>query len=170
MRRTLEMTAALVLSISCGLSAYAQTSQGVNLSANVNYNCIIKGFSSPPALKMTIPVDAKGTVDTTTQTLSVPWAFCLFPVDVIATSLNTGVRSAVPATPGFTNVIHYQGTATFGKAKSVVTTSTSPVGSVGSTGFLTLSPLNISVQPLAPPQPLVAGDYSDTLRITLTPK
>ena len=170
MARTLQVTTAIALSLGCALSAVAQTSQGVQISTNVSYNCTIKGFSTAPALNMNIPVDSKGQVDTTNQTLSVPFVFCLMPVDVVATSLNVGVRSSVPAVPSFTNVIHYKGTATFGKAKSVVTTATSGTGSTGSAGFLTISPLTIQVQPIQPALPLVAGDYSDTLRITLTPK
>jgi hypothetical protein len=159
-------------------SAFAQAAtQDVNITATVPKYCTVGGSATPAALNTTIPVSATGSVTTTTQNFTVNSVVCNTAADVVATSVGGGVKSATAAAPGFTNVINYTGVATFGSATSTINTATAPAasgaeaGNTAATGGATAGNLSISVTPAQPASPLMAGtDYSDVLRVTLTPQ
>lgn len=173
-------TAAIVaaLSMAAANSAFAQAAtQDVNITATVPKYCTVGGSATPTALNTTIPVSASGVVTTTTQNFTVNSVVCNTAADVVATSVAGGVRSATAAASGFTNIIDYTGVAAFGTATSTINTATVPAaagaeaGNTAATGGATAGNLTISVTPVQPATPLMAGtDYSDTLRITLTPQ
>jgi spore coat protein U-like protein len=177
MSRALKIAAAAAASAACAITALAQTAtQDVQVSATVGNACTINGQSNPAAINTTIPVDALGQVDTTQQVFTIPNVVCNTPTDLLATSMNGGVRSASPAPKGFTNIINYRGVATYGTAKSIINTAGGgakgpEAGNVDSTSSATNGNLVIRVTPRQPGRPLVSGtDYEDTLRVTLTPQ
>ena len=122
-------------------------------------------------------MSATGTVTTTTQNFTVNSVTCNTAADVVATSTGGGVKSSSAAPSGFTNIINYTGTATFGTATSTINTATVPAaagaeaGITGATTGATTGNLTISIVPAQPASPLIsATDYADTLRVTLTPQ
>lgn len=159
-------------------AAFAQAAtQDVNITATVPKYCSVGGSASPTALNTTIPVSATGTVTTTAQNFTVNSVVCNTAADVVATSVSGGVRSTAAAAPGFTNVINYTGSATFGTATSTINTAANPAatgseaGNTAATGGAAAGNLTITVTPAQPGSPLMAAtDYSDVLRVTLTPQ
>lgn len=160
------------------LSALAQSAtQDINITATVPKYCAIGGGASPAALNTTIPVSSTGTVTTTVQTFTVNSVVCNVATNVVASSVSGGVKSSAVASSGFTNIIDYTGAATFGTATSTINTATTPTatgsesGNTATTTGATSGNLTISVTPSQPSSALVAAtDYSDILRITLTPQ
>lgn len=167
-----------IVSVASAGNAFAQAAtQDINISATVPKYCTIGGAANPAALNTTIPVSATGSVTTTTQNFPVASVVCNTATDVLATSVSGGVKSATSAGPGFTNIINYTGVATFGAATSTINTATvgtataSEAGNVAATGGATAGTLSIAVTPAQPASPLIAAtDYSDVLRVTLTPQ
>jgi hypothetical protein len=175
----------IIISVSAGTfvmaassAAFAQAAtQDVNITATVPKYCSVAGSATPTALNTTIPVSATGTVTTTAQNFTVNSVVCNTAADVVATSVSGGVRSATAAPSGFTNIINYTGVAAFGSASSTVNTATVPAaagaesGNTAATSGATAGNLTITVTPAQPASPLIAGtDYSDVLRVTLTPQ
>ncbi len=170
--------ASIVISIASIGAAHAQSAtQDVNITATVPKYCTVGGTATPTALNTTIPVSSTGAVTTTAQNFTVNSVVCNVAANVVATSVSGGVKSATAAASGFTNIINYTGAATFGTATSTVNTATAPAasgaeaGNTASTAGATAGDLTISVTPTQPATPLMAAtDYSDVLRITLTPQ
>lgn len=177
MLRQAKPAAALLLTLSCIATAFAQgAQQEVSLRAVVPTSCSLKGGGGFNAINTTIPVSAAGAVNTAKQTFNVTQVICTTSVSLHAASMNGGVRSATNPGSAFTNVIDYKGTVQFGKAKSIVNTSAikgavgSEAGNADSTGNPHQGALIIHIEPQANVLPLAGGsDYQDTLRITLTP-
>lgn len=168
--------AAASLATASGAFAQAAT-QDLNITASVPKYCTVNGSATPAALNTTIPVSATGTVTTTAQNFTVNNVTCNVATNVVATSTGGGVKSATSAPSGFTNIIDYTGAATFGSATSTVNTASTPaaagaeVGNTAATTGAVSGNLTISVTPAQPTNPLIsATDYSDTLRVTLTPQ
>lgn len=178
MKKLIASVSAATIVVASSGAAFAQAAtQDVNITATVPKYCSIAGSATPTALNTTIPVSATGTVTTTAQNFTVNSVVCNTATDVVATSVSGGVRSATAAPSGFTNIINYTGVATFGTASSTVNTATVPAaagaeaGNTAATSGATAGNLTISVTPAQPASPLVAGtDYSDVLRVTLTPQ
>lgn len=163
-----------VLGIATALAQGAQ--QEVQLTANVPSSCKLDGTSTPSAVNMTIPIDAAGNINTAQQTFVVNQVVCTTSTSIMATSMRGGVKSAANPGSAFTNIINYKSTVHFGKAKSSLNTATVPTangpesGTSDSTNRPQSGALIIHVSPLASTLPLAGGsDYSDTMRITLTP-
>lgn len=164
--------------VAASSAAFAQAAtQDVNITATVPKYCSVAGSATPAALNTTIPISATGTVTTTAQNFTVNSVVCNTAADVVATSVSGGVRSATAAASGFTNIINYTGVASFGAASSTVNTATNPAaggaeaGNTAATGGATAGNLTIAVTPAQPGLPLMAAtDYSDVLRVTLTPQ
>ena len=165
-------------SIAAVSQANAQAAtQDVNITATVPKYCTIGGTATPAALNTTIPVSSTGSVTTATQNFTVNTVVCNVATNVVATSVSGGVKSATAPASGFTNIIDYTGAATFGSATSTINTATAPAaagseaGNTAATPGATAGDLTISVTPAQPSTPLMAAtDYSDVLRITLTPQ
>jgi hypothetical protein len=168
---------AAALTLAYVATAIAQgTQQDIQITANVPSTCKVDGTSTPSALNMTIPIDAAGNVNTAQQNFVVNQVVCTTSTSIMATSMRGGVKSATNPGTAFTNIINYKSTVIFGKAKSNLNTATVPTanGPESGTSDSTNRPQNgalvIQVSPLASALPLAGGsDYSDTLRITLTP-
>lgn len=177
--KKIAITAAVAaLSVAAAGSAFAQAAtQDVNITATVAKYCAVGGSATPSALNTTIPVSATGTVTTAAQNFTVSSVVCNTATNVVATSVSGGVKSATAAPSGFTNIINYTGAATFGSATSSINTATvataaaSEAGNTAAATGATAGDLTISVTPAQPGQPLIAAtDYSDVLRVTLTPQ
>lgn len=177
-KKAIAPAGVIALSLAAATGALAQAAtQDLNITASVPKFCTVAGSATPTALSTTIPVSATGTVTTTTQNFTVNSVVCNTAADVVATSTGGGVKSGTAAPSGFTNIINYTGTATFGTATSTINTATVPAaagaepGSTGATTGATAGTLAISVAPAQPASPLIsATDYADTLRVTLTPQ
>jgi hypothetical protein len=172
---------AVAIGIAGAATAFAQgAQQDVNVQADVPIYCRIDGQVNPAAINTTIPVDAVGIVDTTPQTFTLSNVVCNSATSVQVTSTQGGVKSTTKASsvgPGFTNIINYRGSAEFGTAKSTVNTGTvkgaigPETGNTETTVGATRGDVTILIRPAQPTSPLVMGDdYSDTLRVTLTPQ
>jgi hypothetical protein len=176
-RKILAAAAAATVSAACATGAFAQAAtQDVQITASVPKFCTIGGAATPTALTTTIPVSSTGTVTTTPQSFTVNSVTCNTAINVVATSQGGGVKSSTPATSGFTNIIDYSASASFGTATSTLNTAANPAasgaeaGTTGSTSGAATGNLTISITPAQPSSPLVAGtDYADTLRVPLTP-
>jgi hypothetical protein len=177
-KKVIAPAAVAALSMAAATGAFAQAAtQDLNITASVPKFCAVNGSATPTALSTTIPVSATGVVTTTTQNFTVNNVTCNTAADVVATSTGGGVKSSSAAPSGFTNVINYTGSATFGTATSTVNTATVPAaagaesGNTAATSGATAGNLTITVTPTQPASPLIAGtDYSDVLRVTLTPQ
>jgi hypothetical protein len=153
---------AVAIGIAGAATAFAQgAQQDVNVQADVPIYCRIDGQVNPSAINTTIVV-------------------CNSATSVQVTSTQGGVKSTTKASsvgPGFTNIINYRGSAEFGTAKSTVNTGTvkgaigPETGNTETTVGATRGDVTILIRPAQPTSPLVMGDdYSDTLRVTLTPQ
>lgn len=177
-KKLLAAAAAAAVSAACATGAFAQAAtQDVQITASVPKFCTVGGSATPSALTTTIPVTSTGNVTTTQQNFTVNSVTCNTATNVVATSQSGGVKSSATAPSGFTNIIDYSASATFGSATSTVNTATNPAaagaeaGTTGATSGAATGNLQISITPAQPSSPLVAGtDYSDTLRVTLTPQ
>jgi hypothetical protein len=172
--------AAVAATATVGLAAEASAqvaTQDIDITANVPRFCSIGGVATPAALNTTIPVSTAGVVNTTAQNFPVASVVCNFTADVLAESQNGGVVSPTAvAGGGFTNIIDYVATATFGGATSTVNTSTTATATgaegtdVQATSGAATGSLTITITPIAGSPKLPASDYADTLRVTLTPQ
>lgn len=177
-KKVIASAAMAALSMAAATGAHAQAAtQDLNITASVPKFCSVNGSATPAALSTTIPVSATGVVTTTTQNFTVNTVTCNTAADVVATSTGGGVKSGSAAPSGFTNIINYTGTATFGTATSTINTATAPLaagaeaGNTAATAGATSGNLTISIAPTQPANPLIsATDYADTLRVTLTPQ
>lgn len=177
MSRHFRLAAFGVTTVALIGTAVAQSAQQeLGISASVPRYCAIAGTATPAAINTTIPISAFGKVDTKQQTFTVANVVCNSSIELVAQSVNGGVKSASKAGTGFTNFFNYRGSAQFGKATSTINsakqkTATGPeTGNVAATSKATRGSLIIRIRPAQPALPLVSGtDYNDTLRITLTP-
>lgn len=175
---------AVAAGILLGLLTWSKVSaqvatQDINITATVAGMCTIDGLSSGTVANVVIPTP-NATVDVTPITLSggtFANVVCNGPSTLLLTSLNGGVLNPVPAA-GLDNVINYLAAATWNSVTASVNTSTNPAASLGGseagTPALVASAgsggLSVTITPTANGQPLAIGNYSDTLRVTLTPQ
>jgi hypothetical protein len=115
-------------------------------------------------------------VNTSSINRSYPNAVCNAPTNVQLMSQNGAVVTGSTA-GGLQHLIDYSALATFSGATASLNTATIPgasgpeSGTVASTtGNTPTGSLGVSLTPQLNVQPLVAGSYSDTLTITLTPQ
>lgn len=148
-----------------------------SVDAAVAKACTIGGLSTPSADAVTIPVSAAGVVTTAPITRTYANAVCNALSNLQLTSQNGAVKGTAAATGGFANAINYTASATLSGATSALDTATvagaagPEGGSVGTTSAPTSSgTLSVTIVPQATIQPLLAGGYSDTLRVTISPQ
>lgn len=139
--------------------------------------CTIGGVVNPAADSAVIPITGGGIVNVSPISRSYSNVVCNSLSQVRANSLNGAVRGPGSAPTGFSNMINYSAAASFSGATSTLNTATIPSASglEQGTAVTTVSPtptgnLSVTITPQNVSQPLMAGSYSDTLRITITPQ
>ena len=139
--------------------------------------CLIGVIAHPTADTATIPVSAAGAVDTAVINKSYNSAACNTPSNVQLTSQNGAITTSGTPPSGFTNLINYSSTATFSGAAASLNTATNPAASgpesgtaVSTTGATPSGTMTVAITPQANASRLIAGSYTDTLTITITPQ
>ncbi|MBA2127418.1 hypothetical protein DLM45_14485 [Hyphomicrobium methylovorum] len=147
------------------------TDQNINLTATVAAFCTIEGSLSPSADSATVPAPG-GIVDSTAIVKSYA-VICNASADVTLTSINGRMTTVAGAITGFDNFIDY--TAGAGGFVTIAPSSTA-VGPLGtkvlgttSTSGAKAGSLTVTITPITA-QPLVAGAYADTLRVSIVPQ
>ena len=176
MKKVIISAAVSVVAMAAASAALAQSAtQDVNLTASVPKTCAVGGSATPGALSYKV-TKTDGSVDTTLKSFTVTSVICNTTADVVATSNSGGVVSATTPATGFTNIIDYIGSATFGGQTSTIDTSSTATatgpeaGNKATTTAATTGSLTITVAPSTPVKPLMAAtDYSDTLSVKLSP-
>lgn len=175
----------LSVAVICGLlpmsGVMAQTAtQDINITATVSGLCTVNGLATGTPVGSAVIPTPSGDVDVTPITpTGSPFAnvVCNGPSTLLLTSLNGGVLNTSPAS-GFDNIINYTASATWNSVTATVNTGLNPVASLGGNESGTPAPvatagagsLSVTITPIVNAQPLIAGSYSDTLRVTLTPQ
>lgn len=151
-------------------------SQAFLVTGQVAKSCTIGGVTHPSADTATIPVTAGGYAVTTPINKSYPNAICNTPTNVQLTSQNGAVVTSGTAS-GLQRLIDYSASATFSGASAFLNTATISGANgpesgtaVSTTGTTPTGTLGVTITPQLNTQPLLAGSYSDTLTITLTPQ
>lgn len=162
-------------------SANAQTAQqDINITATVTKACTINNVAvGTPNGTATIPVTAAGLVNTAAITpTGSPFAnvACNAPSNLQLTSLSGGVVNAAAAPGGFSKIIDYTASATWGGSTATVNTSTVPTAVAAESGTAVAiaaansGNLSVSITPIANALPLITGTYNDVLRVSLIPQ
>lgn len=150
--------------------------QGFTVTGTVLKSCTIGGVNNPAADTATIPITASGNVNTAPINRSYSNVFCNTPAGVQLTSDNGAVTTGGSG-GGVLRLINYSASATFSGASASLNTAASP-GASGpesgtsspTTGSTPTGSLGVTITPQLNTQPLAAGNYADTLRITITPQ
>ncbi|WP_273218919.1 hypothetical protein [Hyphomicrobium zavarzinii] len=146
--------------------------QDISLSATVASSCTLSGSAAPSALSATIPV-TNGQVSTTPITIDIPIA-CNAGASLIIGTLNGGLRRPGGSWPQTTNRIDYVAHVA-GASYMPFSIDTEPTQGQAffENPFAPSGPpngnLTITITPKQPALPLYQGNYSDTLRVTVTP-
>lgn len=169
MSNFLRLAMIAISSIGLSLSASAQTAtQNINLNAIVADYCSISGTATGAAQNRTITVTS-GSVDTAALSqVTVANVACSKVSDLTLTSTNTGLTGPAAA-GGFQNVIHYTAAASFDGATPTLDTSATNTVTAATTAAATGN-LTVDITPQSNASPMVAGNYSDVLVVTLTPQ
>lgn len=153
------------------------SSVSFGVSASVAKVCTIGGLAAGTTDAATIPITALGAVSTAPIVRSYANAACNTPSNLQLTSQSGAVlRSGAPPS-GFTNLINYTASAGFSGATATLNTAT-VAGATGpesgtavsTSGATPSGSLSLTITPAASSLPLIAGSYSDTLRISITPQ
>jgi hypothetical protein len=169
---------ALICCTAWGGSALAQAAQQeIQISATVPSSCTINGASSGVVDTATIGIDASGNVIVSPITPSnAPYVnvVCNAPATLQLKSTQGAVKTAATGS-GFTNIINYQASATWNGQTATIDTATIATATGQETG--TAEPvsagsgdLDVTITPAANAQPLIGGNYSDSLFVLLTPQ
>lgn len=177
--RFIALAVASVLALSCPAVCMAQTAtQDIQISAQVNATCTINNAANGGVSTATIGITAAGAVNTSTVVPSgSPFAnvACNAPSNLRLTSQSGGVKTASAAVTGFAGRINYTASATWNSVTANIDTSlagaTGPYQGANAPVATAFSgSLSVSITPTANTEPLLAGTYSDTLRVTLIPQ
>lgn len=178
-RRVIAATVLLCL-LSVPDAGAQSATQDINITATVAGLCTINGLAVGSPVGTAVIATPSGNVDVTPITpTGSPFAnvVCNGPSALQLTSLTGGVLNSSSAS-GFDNVIDYTASATWNSITASIDTSSVAGASAGAneTGTPQSVPtaaagaLSVTITPIANAQPLMAGSYSDTLRVTLTPQ
>lgn len=151
------------------------TTQSFLVTGNVNKACTIGGVAQPASDTVTIPITSGGNVNTSTINRSYLNAVCNTPTTVQLTSQNGAVVNA-GSVSGLQRLINYAASAAFSGVFATLDTSSIP-GAAGpesgvavqASGDMPTGTIALTITPQLNTQPLLAGSYADTLRISLTP-
>lgn len=178
MARFIALAFVVLIGVSAPSKCWAQAAtQDIQISATVTSACTINNVATGGVSTVTIPVSAAGSVNTGTLTPSgSPFAnvACNSPSNLQLTSQNGGVTTASTPVTGFAAKIDYTASATWHSVTASINTasaSSAPYSGTAapvSTAFS--GSLSVSITPTANSQPLLAGSYSDTLHVVLTPQ
>lgn len=155
------------------VAAFA-ASRDINLTAVVPDTCTISSSDNPTAVSHTLSIDAGGKVVTTPVTFSFP-ILCNSPAVLSLTAVNSGLTGPA-AKANFDNKINYRA-ATSGLFNPVVLDTANPAAPLPDGGNPTAATsagpvsgtLTLDVTPALNANPLAAGIYNDTLRMTIVP-
>ena len=179
MRIAIKFAAITTISLLTSTQAFAQAAtQDINLTATVAKYCKIAGAANPAALSKTVPINGTtNNVDTAAIPVTVTGIVCNTPADIVTSSQSGAVKGPANSNTAFQNLINYTAVAKLGTAATstintatIATAAGVETGSTGSTAAGYSGDLAVSITPAANTKPLVAGTYSDTLHITITPK
>lgn len=168
----------LICSTAFAAHAHAQAAQQeIQISATVASSCTINGASTGVVDTATIGIDAAGDVIVSPITpTNAPYVnvVCNAPSTIQLKSTQGGVTTAATGT-GFTNIINYQASATWNGQTATIDTASITTAAGQETG--TAEPvsagsgdLDVTITPEANSQPLIGGNYSDSLFVLLTPQ
>lgn len=177
MTKTMMTTVAIAAMLAVATSAARATDQNINITATTNAFCRINNSLTPAddALDWSTIISSDGFISATptTKTYAV---VCNKASNVSLTAVNGGLNTATPVAIGFDNIINYT-TSTNGFALvPLSSTATNPAAltseSMGSFARPTPGAGNINVQitPVVNSNPLVPGNYADTLKLTILPQ
>jgi hypothetical protein len=154
-----------------------RASRAFSVTGAVSKACTIGGLATPVADTATIPVSAAGVVNITAIAKSYLAVQCNVLSNLQVTSQGGAVKRTGAAPSGFSNLIDYSATSTFGGAMSSLNTAAvatavgAEAGTIGTTSSATPSGiLSVTITPQSAATPLVKGSYADTLRITIIPQ
>jgi hypothetical protein len=176
MKNVLKFAAIAAVAMIAGTPAFAASAtQDVGISASVAAFCNVTTSS---VMTAEVPVSATGEVDTSGILFNDSEVTCNAPYNVQVTSARGGIKRSSSAPGGFADIIDYTGSAKLGGAEAILDTST--VATAFSSESSTLAPssspysgtLDVSVYPKAASatRPLAAGNFSDTLNVTIAPQ
>lgn len=165
--RSVACAAALASLIPFNASA---AEQDIVLQATVSPSCTLNGSTSPVAMVTQIPV-SNGVVSTAPISLDIP-VVCNTAAAISVTTLNGGLIG--PSTYfGDQPRIDYLATVSVPFSIPVsINTEQSPGNVVYEAAAPSQPPngnINVTVAALEPSAPLLAGEYSDTIKITVAP-
>jgi len=177
MTKTTTAILGLLSSFACSSSAFAQAAQQeIQISATVPKSCTINGTSSGVDTA-TIGIDAAGDVIVAPVTpTNAPYlnVVCNTPSTLQLRSDQGAVKTGATAS-GFASIIDYQASATWNGQTATLDTATIATATGQETG--TAGPvaagsgqLDVTITPEANVQPLLGGNYSDSLFVLLTPQ
>ncbi len=143
-------------------------SQDINLTATVTGSCTVSDSLTPSAINQALTINSDGTVSQSPVTVTFPVA-CNKPASLNMASTNKALVGPAAAVPNYANTIVYRAAASGGVFPDIELTSDNsapqpPVFTAGpAAGNLSLTITPFTTQPLA------AGTYADTLRVTIEP-
>lgn len=171
-----QITIDVFTSTLAGILQTKVSSQAFAVTGTVAKSCTIGGVTDPAPDTATIPIAASGAVNTSPINRSYQNAVCNTPTNVQLISQNGAVVTGATV-GGLQHLVDYSASATFSGAMASLNTATVPgasgpeSGTMASTaGNTPTGSLGVTITPHLNAQPLVAGSYSDTLTITLTPQ
>lgn len=170
-------TANLTLQIFSGTTPVSGLSRvfSISLTVNATRACTIGGSGTPTRGSATIPVANNGQITNLspiTPTLPLGNAVvCTGSGAVVIDLLSQNGRLTGPSNsnPAFSNTINYTASASVAGGTAATFNSSSGVAVQGTAGA-TSGNLTVSITPVNPSAPLVAGSYSDVLTVRVTPQ
>ena len=181
MRSLVQYVAIAAFALVGASTAQAQTAtQDINITATVVKTCTVNNVAvGSPVGTATIPITAAGAVNTAAITpTGSPFAnvACNAPSNLQLTSLSGAVVNPAAAVGGFSKIIDYTASATWGGSTATVNTSTVATAIAAESGTAVAiaaansGNLSVTITPIANVLPLLVGTYTDTLRVTLIPQ
>jgi hypothetical protein len=168
-RRILAAGSILIASLG---AAHAQSSQSITINANVGASCTLGTFSQGT---FTIVPNGGTVAPLNTPLQATAQVTCNQNANVKLTSSNTGLSNTTTSAlgTGYVNKIHYNAQASYNGITEALNTTAGPTSAGTSTtaGAVTNGMLTLAVNPIATDSGnvLVAGSYTDTLTVALTP-
>lgn len=160
------------------VGAHGQAAQQeIQISATVTSACTINGTSTGVVDTATIGIDASGDVIVSPITpTNAPYVnvVCNAPSTIQLRSTQGAVKTTATGS-GFANIINYQASATWNSQTATINTATNPMATGQETGTAVpvlagSGELDVTITPEANSQPLIGGNYSDSLFVLLTPQ
>lgn len=165
------LMAAVAVSALAAMPALAQTSQDYTFSGNVATSCYISGATTVDFGTLQSASGVYGPANGATVSATDTSAFCN-QAQTTALVTHTNLKTTSPVSSGFTNLVVMSAKASTPQNATGVSDST-PAGtgtSAGNSGTLgAFTGLTVAATLTAPTDKLVAGTYSGTITVALTP-